>query len=404
MSWRPAAPAELRQRALAQALAIAEALRGDDFIGLEAALGGGTPGLALFFAYLAELVPNRGYDEVRDRFVDAMIDGVARNSDDPSLYGGYSGAAWVIEHIQGDANDEQDANEEVDQGLLALFGPETWTGQFDLISGLAGYGVYALERRNRSSAAELRRRIVDQLERLAERNGGTATWHTPHRLLPPNQQAQFPDGYYNLGLAHGVPGVIAFLAGACAFEDTAGRAAALLEGAVSWLLANGCADGQGFGYYLIPGGPKSGARTAWCYGDPGVAANLLLAARALDRADWHEQALAAARRAAARSYEDSGVVDASLCHGAAGLAQAFARLHQAWDDPALGQAAERWLGETLKMAQPGEGIAGYRYWFLDGWRNDPGFLEGAAGIGLTLLAAATDYEPGWDRVLQLSLR
>ena len=37
------------------------------------------------------------------------------------------------------------------------------------------------------------------------------------------------------------------------------------------------------------------------------------------------------------------------------------------------------------------------------WRDDPGFLNGAAGIGLVLLAAASPLEPEWDRVLLASL-
>jgi hypothetical protein len=34
--------------------------------------------------------------------------------------------------------------------------------------------------------------------------------------------------------------------------------------------------------------------------------------------------------------------------------------------------------------------------------DQPGFLDGATGVALVLLAAATDQEPVWDRVLALS--
>jgi hypothetical protein len=34
---------------------------------------------------------------------------------------------------------------------------------------------------------------------------------------------------------------------------------------------------------------------------------------------------------------------------------------------------------------------------------DPGFLTGAAGIGLALLAATSPVEPAWDRVLLASV-
>jgi hypothetical protein len=36
------------------------------------------------------------------------------------------------------------------------------------------------------------------------------------------------------------------------------------------------------------------------------------------------------------------------------------------------------------------------------WTTDAGLLGGATGIALALLAAATNVEPEWDRVLLLS--
>ena len=37
------------------------------------------------------------------------------------------------------------------------------------------------------------------------------------------------------------------------------------------------------------------------------------------------------------------------------------------------------------------------------WKTEPGFLSGVAGIGLGLLAAVTDLEPAWDRVLLVAI-
>ena len=56
--------------------------------------------------------------------------------------------------------------------------------------------------------------------------------------------------------------------------------------------------------------------------------------------NWQTEAVAIAERAAARAIEDSGVVDASVCHGSAGLAHIFNRLYQATGSPVLHAAAE----------------------------------------------------------------
>jgi hypothetical protein len=94
------------------------------------------------------------------------------------------------------------------------------------------------------------------------------------------------------------------------------------------------------------------------------------------------------------------VVDAGLCHGAAGLMHVFNRLWQGTGDEAFRDAAVRWAEKTLALR--GEGVGGYRSFnpLVEAkWDDDPGFLTGAAGIGLALLAATSDVEPRWDVTL-----
>jgi hypothetical protein len=117
--------------------------------------------------------------------------------------------------------------------------------------------------------------------------------------------------------------------------------------------------------------------------------------------------LAVARRAAQRPPEQSGVRDAGLCHGAAGIGHLFNRMYQAMGDPTLGEAARFWFGRTLDMRRPGRGVGGYQAFHPvspgdDTWVDDRGFLSGSAGIALALLAAVSPVEPAWDRVLLIS--
>jgi hypothetical protein len=60
------------------------------------------------------------------------------------------------------------------------------------------------------------------------------------------------------------------------------------------------------------------------------------------------------------------------------------------------------------MRKPGAGIAGFAPWYpkggeRDGWSIARGFLMGGSGIALALLAAITDLEPRWDRLLLASV-
>jgi hypothetical protein len=232
------------------------------------------------------------------------------------------------------------------------------------------------------------------------------TWWTNPTWLPSPTREQFPHGYYNLGQAHGVPGVIALLGQACAAGVAVAQARPLLEGAVRWLLAQ--QGPGGFAAWLGPEAADKPTRLAWCYGDPGVAAALLGAARCIGEPAWEREAVAIARRAARHPPEESGVVDVGLCHGAAGLGHLFNRMYQATGDSGLAQAARFWFERTLAMRRPGRGIGGYEAWApgADGdltWVAEVGVLTGAAGIALALLAATTPMEPAWDRMLLVAI-
>jgi len=156
--------------------------------------------------------------------------------------------------------------------------------------------VYLLERLPNPAAAETLGLLVGHLERTAEASDAGLTWLTLPDWLPPWQRDAMPDGCYNLGVAHGVPGVLGFLAAAqrTGFQDP--RIARLADGLASWIFAQRLGgDESRYPAAMVPGKRSDPTRSAWCYGDPGIAAVLLSAARAFNRPDWEEEALIVAR-------------------------------------------------------------------------------------------------------------
>ena len=399
MSWRPLLEGELASRAEEAVRAIGEALASWQDAELGPSVSGGTAGLALFYGYLG------GHEEQADALLDHALDALATTPMTPALHGGFTGIAWAAEHLGSNADADDDLSEEIDETVCtALAAP--WTGDYDLISGLVGFGVYALERIHRPSARRCLEAIVDRLHESAETVDDGVTWFTPPELLPPRNRAQHPRGYYNLGVAHGVPGVIALLAGTVRHGVRAERARPLLDGAVRWVLAQRL-DGRGYPASVMSGVEAKPARLAWCYGAPGVAATLLDAARAVGNEEWEHAALDIAREAAGAAPQHSGVQDAGLCHGALGLAHLYNRIYQAGGGEPFADAARFWYAQGLDMRQPDRGIAGFESWEFGpdmklAWQADRGFLCGAAGIGLALLAGLTSTEPQWDRLLMVS--
>ena len=123
---------------------------------------------------------------------------------------------------------------------------------------------------------------------------------------------------------------------------------------------------------------------------------------------WESDALDIALRAAQRPPEESGVVDAGLCHGAAGLGHIFNKLFQATGKRRFREAAQSWFESALDMRRVGQGIAGFSAFMRDDdgkecWIGRLGILTGVTGIALALLAATTEIDPQWDRMLLLSI-
>ena len=409
-SWTPILNDAPGERALDAVHEIAAALPNPASSELDnPSLAGGAAGLAILCAYLARA--GLDTDENAAQFLEQALEAISTEPMGPSLYGGFTGIAWTAQHLQEQLldSDDEDPNEAIDEALIDYLGCAPWEEDYDLVSGLVGIGVYAMERSPRASAIRCLELIVDRLNETAERKGDGVTWLTRPFLIPEYQREQCPDGYYNLGLAHGVPGVIALLGGVCALGVAVEKARPLLDGAVAWLLRQrlmGEAQSS-FSAWINPDNPeRDDCRLAWCYGDAGAAAALHVAARALNEASWESEAVKLAERAAARKLERAGVRDAGLCHGAAGLGHIFNRFFQTTGKDIFLKAARYWFERTLLLRREGEGIAGFSSFRIENgkehWDDEPGLLTGASGIALALLAAATDVEPQWDRTLMLS--
>ncbi len=204
--------------------------------------------------------------------------------------------------------------------------------------------------------------MLGHLLASAEQLGPGLGWYTPPELLPPWQAELAPEGYYNLGVAHGMPAVVVLLARAIAAGIRVGELRPLLDGAVAYLLAQ--RGPEGFPSW-VPKGKKAAARRP---ASPGATATRAspppcsAAAEALGRPDWAAIAAGVAREAAARDPELAGITDCGICHGAVGLAHIWNRLWQASGDPRLAAAARYWFGRALAMRREDAGIGGFQSW------------------------------------------
>jgi hypothetical protein len=381
---------------------------------------------ALLFTYLSISPPQAGWRERALTYLNFAIEKVSvlpYQSYSLGLYGGMAGVGWIIEHVSKlleesepilDVPPEQLAEEleddpvaQIDELIIRHLKSGPWQGHYDLIGGLTGFGTYFLERLPHSSSTHGIQFVLTQLEQLAEPATPGATWFTRPELLIGPQLKESPKGHYNLGVAHGVPGVIQFLGETLAHGIEKERTGKLLEASVEWVLAQQRPPEAIFRFStgVIPGQEQRGSRLGWCYGDLGIAAVLYQTGNRTGRKDWREMSIELLQHTLCVPRDKACVTDAGLCHGATGVAHILNRISQAEGGEQYENAAISWFEQALAMRQDGRGIGGFlahRPELDPPWRRDASFLTGGIGIALTLLSAIYPIEPQWDRLLLLS--
>ncbi len=408
MNWKPILTDELKERAIEAVRTIADALSSESLLtsNIGASYSGGHSGIALFYGYLAVAGLASGAGRMAEAHLEKAMEEAMRYTSTLGFFGGLAGVAWSSQHIERllMKGIDLEVYEEVDGAIADAVSRSPWPWEYDLIYGLGGIACYILDHPRRSFAEKIISQIVDRLIEKATRTDEGITWFTDPRLMISRTRERYPNGYFDLGVAHGVAGLIGVLSRVHRMGYAMHRTRHLLESAIGWILLNkrGTAGGSTFSYFTTD--KETSCRSAWCYGDPGVSFTLLSAARALGELKWELESIAIARKDCGRPDAEKGVVDAGLCHGSAGLGHLYNRLYQATGEEVFGKAARNWLCRTLDLRRKDRDFGGYPSWWPETreWHPDPGFLTGAAGVGLALLAAVSAAEPSWDRPMLLS--
>jgi hypothetical protein len=337
----------------------------------------------------------RAYDELP---TDRSLIGIISN---------FLGVGHDIECVRSLGHTSWAGSTEIDRVLLESFArPAAAVASFDVLYGFAAWAIYALSRLPRVAARAGLEQLVRRLEERAEPSGRGLAWRTPRK---PGNRIGIPGSVFDVGAAHGAAGVLAVLAKLHERGISPTRTRRLLRRGVDWLVDQRRQHpGSRFAACIHDDYRDTPVRTAWCYGDLGVAVCLLSAARALGDDRLAAISLEIARESAQRPFEDTGVVDASLCHGSAGVAHLFHRLYQATGDETLREAAVSWCRRTLDYRgdRPGAGFVFYVP--VPGetgpdLRPDRTFLMGTAGVALALVSACAEHAPVWDRRLAIDV-
>ena len=276
--------------------------------------------------------------------------------------------------------------------------------EYDLIGGLTGLGAYLLRRGTRPDLLDgVLHYLVQLFQQPVTVHGEQVPgWWTADS--PSGQpDTAWPDGHGNFSTAHGVAGPIALLA-LCARaghtvqgqRETLEHACSLLEEWSQRSPGGGAAWPETVTLDRWLSGPRPLAhpgRPSWCYGTPGIARALQLAALACNRMGTQRHAEDILTSCAADSEQLARITDATVCHGWAGLCLAVDRA-----------AADTTPGSALSRLLPSLRSRFATHLAQQALPDAAGLLTGADGILLTLhtLNPARPVASGWETCLLLN--
>ena len=379
-------------------------------------LARGWSGLAVLFEHADRCRPGEGWaEEARDALGRAAQSVAADpGSLGPGLADGWAGVAFASAFLARDGQRYGRWRRELvpyveRSGRIAATAVENRRGSrpfsdFDHISGLAGL-VAGLRS---TDSAEAMGAVTSALVHGTLQGRGGPLWGTaPDQIADEALRARYRGGLVNLGLAHGLAGVVAALALAVR-ENGAGSDGELALDMVTSSLASAVRWKDGaptLSHFLSLGADSDHGgpgRTAWCYGPPGAARALALAGSALRRPPLVRLADDLLVASLAQPENVMRLDSPTFCHGVAGVLQLTIRMAVENEDPRLADLVPRLCARLLdtfalnsmfgfRNAGPGRP-----------WVDEPGLLEGAAGVGLVLLSIAHRPVPRWDQAFLLS--
>ncbi|MER7757719.1 lanthionine synthetase C family protein [Kitasatospora sp. NPDC097643] len=333
-------------------------------------------------------------------------------------------------------------------------GPGVGWSDYDVITGPTGTGRLLLaavtegDQVERAAAEPALRATLDRLVALSrpvtvDGRPVPGWWVPSDRQATDGDRRVFPRGDVNLGLAHGIAGPLALLARSAEEGVTVGGQLDAVHRIAEWLAAR--ADHDAYGPAWEPrlgldaelaradapadraAAPQSSPHAArfgaaWCYGAVGIATALYRAGRLTGQDDWCRLALHSAHALGHRPGALDHLQGPTVCHGLAGLLQSLWRLARLAEDEVLLDHCAGIAEQVARQWDPAAAF-GYRHvapadrrrgWELGqplGLEENPGVLEGAAGVAAALLSTLPGStggtgepapDPVWDRVLLLS--
>lgn len=373
----------------------------------------GRSGIYLFLLYynLTKKENCRKIDHIFESIIDQASNWEIKNHAELTFY---AEVAYLMCHMYEIKELDISINDylsEIDEALYEEMLMLLKTKEYGCVNGAISIGIYFLYRNiiyKDKFKCELEN-MVDLLYDISEKTyNGIA-------FVNIVEYGSYTEGY-NLGIAHGMPGLLLFLSKLYSCDIRKDKVYEMIIGLMNFLMSkkHSLNFHKTYFYNIITDDPQLGhdSRLAWCYGDLSVGYAIFKASilNGVKRLDITKEILDMLINTTKRKNKsENGIVDAGLCHGTSGIAHIYNRLYQQTGMLDFKESALFWYNETLNMSIYKNEYAGYGipYYLSDSERKinqkyNLSYLTGISGVGLSLLSSIYSLDAFWDKYLLLS--
>ena len=321
----------------------------------------------------------------------------------------YSEIGWLILHLNKNNNLNIDADELfqfLDSDLYPFLEKLMLNNKYDCLNGSISIGLYYYQRYiNGCDKCKIYiESLVDLLYKNSIISNGLIKWESEIDFDTHKRGI-------NLGIAHGVPGIILFLIKVHNVKIKLEETKSLIIGAFKYMLSMKrdlkYFKSQFGGTYVSDEAYDNETRLGWCYGDISVGFALYKATLEIEELYPYQNQIIDILLHTTKRMQITQHTDACICHGTAGIAHIYNKLYQYTDIIQFRDLSLFWYEKTIEIAKNDNGFAGYKTTIFDvdsgiEYMYNLSFLLGISGIGLSLISAVSSIEPSWDECLLLS--
>ncbi len=312
---------------------------------------------------------------------------------------GFEGILYTIQYLKKcNVIDTNDLTDDLEKHLLKSLHIDFNANYFDTLHGSIGKLLFYIDPEYKDQ--QRTKTLIDQFLTSLYKNKNEGFngffWYDSN---------ESEKGLINLGMAHGISGVLAFLVRLKELKYDHSLLDPLIEGIINSLFSfrNKITTVSGFpDHYAEDINSRNiNSRLGWCYGDLGITHTLVYAYSVLKRNDLLQAAIPILEKLILRTISNSGLThferysffDNGFCHGISGIAYMLQKINNHLESPQINKRVMYWKNQLLHNLETQLSIEGdiYYPWYRQNKEysytlDKECMLDGLCGTGLVLLS------------------